>query len=144
MDDQRTSLSRAQKRLLVYGRLVMPDAAQLSDRAVARELGVSQPFVSARRRVLREWLATGGNSSRDLNRNKISRPRSACESPTGELDVLGADDDLWASSGRATTAQQSLDRLHDEWGPIGRVRRVAWPAEEERGDPREEWDWPPE
>jgi hypothetical protein len=52
MPDRRPDLrlTRLQKRLLVHGRLVQPDAAQMSDRAVARELGVSQPFVSDLRR----------------------------------------------------------------------------------------------
>ena len=47
----RTSgLTRRQKRLIVLGRLASLDAAAMSDRAIARELGVSQPFVSALRR----------------------------------------------------------------------------------------------
>ena len=35
---------------MVQGRLAEPDAENLSDRAIARELDVSQPFVSALRR----------------------------------------------------------------------------------------------
>lgn len=45
-----SGLTRRQKRLLVQGRLAEADADTLSDRAIARELGVSQPFVSALRR----------------------------------------------------------------------------------------------
>jgi hypothetical protein len=33
---------------------------------------------------------------------------------------------------RATSAQQALDRVHDEQAPLGRVRRVAWPVEDDR------------
>src|SRR5690349_13925100 len=41
-----------QKRARVLERLVQPDAADLSDREIARELGVSQPFVSKLRKSL--------------------------------------------------------------------------------------------
>lgn len=47
---RRSRLSNAEKRLMVIGRLSEPDAEGLTDRAIARELGVSQPFVSALRR----------------------------------------------------------------------------------------------
>lgn len=47
---RRSRLSNAEKRLMAIGRLSEPDAEGLSDRAIARELGVSQPFVSALRR----------------------------------------------------------------------------------------------
>lgn len=54
-------LTRRLKLLVVLGRLVEPDAPELSDRAIARELGVSQPFVSKlRRRVGPALLAEIG------------------------------------------------------------------------------------
>jgi hypothetical protein len=31
---------------------------------------------------------------------------------------------------RITTAQQALDRFHDEHSPLGRVRRVCWPVDD--------------
>lgn len=50
---RRSRLSNIEKRMLVRGRLATPDSAGLSDRQIARELGLSQPFVSAQRRVVR-------------------------------------------------------------------------------------------
>ena len=49
-------LRRAEKRILALGRLIDPDADALSDRAIARELGVSQPLVSKCRHQVNEWL----------------------------------------------------------------------------------------
>jgi hypothetical protein len=45
-------MTKKQKRLLVRLRLTQADAASMSDRAIARELGVSQPFVGAQRRIV--------------------------------------------------------------------------------------------
>lgn len=49
---RKARLSNLEKRLAVRGRLSEPDADDLSDRAIARELNVSQPFVSAVRRSM--------------------------------------------------------------------------------------------
>ena len=49
-------LRRAEKRILALGRLIDPEADALSDRAIARELGVSQPLVSKCRHQVNEWL----------------------------------------------------------------------------------------
>jgi len=43
-------MTHKHKRLFVRLRLTQADAASMSDRALARELGVSQPFVGAQRR----------------------------------------------------------------------------------------------
>jgi hypothetical protein len=115
-------LTRRQKRLLVGGRLVEPDARGLSDRAIARELGVSQPFVSAIRR-------TAGQ------RQAPRRPSASGGLGMGAASVAAssASNERWlnetsAECSRPTSAQQWLDRNHDECSPLGRVRRVAWPA----------------
>jgi len=47
-----------EKRNRVLGRLLQPDAATVSDRAIARQCGVSQPFVSK----WRKWLSTERDS----------------------------------------------------------------------------------
>ncbi len=51
-------MTHKQKRLLVKLRLTQTDAASMSDRALARELGVSQPFVGSQRRAMRVRLTT--------------------------------------------------------------------------------------
>lgn len=95
----------------------------MSDRAIARELGVSQPFVSAMRR------RTGQTGSRRHRR---------CANGFAAL-IESAEPALLESKGcrpapsavecfRPTSAQQWLDRNHDECSPLGRVRRVAWLA----------------
>ena len=53
---RRSRLSNFEKRMLVRGRLIAPDSEGLSDRQIARELGLSQPFVSAQRRFVRGVL----------------------------------------------------------------------------------------
>ena len=50
---RRSRLSNLEKRMLVRGRLIDPDSERCSDREIARELGLSQPFVSAQRRFVR-------------------------------------------------------------------------------------------
>jgi hypothetical protein len=59
--------------------------------------------------------------------------------PTGDQDVLGSvdSDDAICTT---TTAQQALDRFHDEHNPLGRVRRIAWPADEDNHQALTEWD----
>jgi hypothetical protein len=62
-----TGFSHREKRLLVLGRLTQADADSLSDRAVARELGVSQPFVGAmRRRFLAQALDAAAKRRNDV------------------------------------------------------------------------------
>lgn len=100
-DGRGASLTRRQKRLLVAGRLSEAGATDMSDRAIARELGVSQPFVSAIRR-----------------KGRLTSPEAQPPSAGPECH-------------RPTSAQQWLDRNHDDWSALGRVRRVAWPAPRE-------------
>lgn len=73
--------TRRQKRLLVQGRFSESDAGELSDRAIARELGVSQPFVSGLRRRLG---LTRGSHSLDVEMSPTERGPS-----TADIDVLG-------------------------------------------------------
>ena len=75
---RRSRLSNLEKRMLVRGRLVAPDAADLSDREIARELGVSQPFVSAQRRFVRKALTHGrpADDVRQVTTRPTSLPRS--------------------------------------------------------------------
>lgn len=75
-------LTKRQKQLIVWGRLAQPDASELSDRGIARELGVSQPFVSKLRR-------------------RVARCPAAPWMPTGSQDVLGA--------GRRRSGVQEVD-----------------------------------
>ena len=88
--------------MLVELRLKQDDAAAKSDRALARELGVSQPFVGKQRRRL-----SLARLPRNDNRNRPD-----------EIPVE-----------HTTSAQEALDRYHDHWSAIGRVRRVSWPVD---------------
>ena len=122
----------ADKRSRVLARLSQPDAAKLSDRAIARELRVSQPFVGKLRRSLSPQLATSeqGGSCENADHNR---------SRSGVLGNRGASTDNEAVAGihltpmplRMTTAAQALRRDHDERSPIGPCRRVSWPVEVE-------------
>lgn len=120
---QPPGLTRRQKRLLVGGRLVEPDSDRLSDRAIARELGVSQPFVSSIRRRAGET-----HGRRHVH---VAGGFDASPEPAG-LALPGWNEHRPGSSSvecsRPTSAQQWLDRNHDECSPLGRVRRIAWPA----------------
>jgi hypothetical protein len=71
----------------------------MSDRAIARELGVSQPFVGSQRRLVAALPRI------------IERPPTA--DPTQE---------------RTTSARQALEQYHDRRGALGRVRPVSWPS----------------
>ena len=117
------ALTRRQKRLVVGGRLIEPDAEGLSDRAIARELGVSQPFVSAMRRRAGQ---TGSRRHRRRAKGFDALPEPA------EPALLESNECRPVPSAvecfRPTSAQQWLDRNHDECSPLGRVRRIAWPA----------------
>src|SRR5688572_6661305 len=88
--------------MLVQLRLAQPDAAAMSDRALARELGVSQPFVGAQRRLIQPRLPAHHSTNEPIQ--SVFRERT-------------------------TTAQEALDRYHDQWSALGKVRRVSWPAE---------------
>lgn len=92
-------MTHKQKRLFARLRLKCQDAEGLSDRAIARELGVSQPFVSALRKKLSQKVIA-------------TKPE--------QKSVFPACD--------ATNAQQALDRHHYEWRGVGRVRRISLPV----------------
>lgn len=87
-----------QKRLLVKGRLAEADAATLSDRAIARELGVSQPFVSA----IRRSRPTGPTRTR-------AGSGGASNVATVASQTRSSDHNQFVPE-RITTAQQALDR----------------------------------
>jgi len=137
----RPVLTHRQKRLLVQGRLMEPDAATRSDRAIARELGVSQPFVGGLRRRLRtdiKRIGLGRGCVPSLN----TMPPSA---PVESLDKVGPSVREYAPD-FATTAQQALNRFHDAHSPLGRVRRVSWSVDDHRDSPsdafaRSESEW---
>ena len=86
-------LTRRQKRWLVRGRLAEPDAVAISDRAIARELGVSQPFVSALRRLSHGAPGAGApdtvSDPAPLAEGATSSP--AAPRPTGDDDVLSGE-----------------------------------------------------
>lgn len=120
---QPLGLTRRQKRLLVGGRLAEPDAGDLSDRAIARELSVSQPFVSAMRR-------RAGLTGSRRHRRRAKDFDALADSAAAALLESNACRPV-PSAGecfRPTSAQEWLDRNHDECSPMGRVRRIAWPA----------------
>ena len=98
------ALTRRQKRLLVLGRLLEADASTLSDRAIARELGVSQPFVGAMRRA--------SESSRRSLAGRTAAFPNACEVANGakDLSVL-ANNESGRPATSVTTSQQALDRV---------------------------------
>ena len=153
----RAAINR-QKRLLVLGRLAEPDADRLSDRAIARELNVSQPFVGRVRRpagpVRSAPTQPAAPIPASVARRWIGRPH--VEGPlgrgTGDEDVLGVDDGdcdasgmpwsgadpaIGAGRGRRlgaapqTGAQAALDRVLDTLPGIGPCRRVSWPVIED-------------
>ena len=92
--DPRLSLTRRQKRLLVIGRLTEESAANCSDRAIARELGVSQPFVSGLRRRSRPTTATAPA----IVGTEAATVAALSKAPPGRYLE------------RVTTAQEALDR----------------------------------
>jgi len=107
-----------------------PDAATRSDRAIARELGVSQPFVSGLRRRFRR-----GIESVDLSGGCV--PALKTPPPTPPVELLNK---ASSSVGQdapefATTAQQAINRFHDAHSPLGRVRRVSWSVDDHRDSP---------
>ena len=106
-------MTRRQKVMLVELRLKQDDAAGKSDRALARELGVSQPFVGKQRRRL-----SMARPHRKDNRNRAAA-------------VLVE---------HTTTAQQALEQFHDQWSAIGGVRRVSWPVNGDNSRARRDKD----
>lgn len=80
-------MTQRQKRMLVRLRLAQTDAASMSDRALARELGVSQPFVGAQRR------AFSASVEKKLNTNLDSLPRQRhCDPSTLRWNRVGHDE----------------------------------------------------
>lgn len=82
-----SGLNRRQKRLVTLGRLRERDAASLSDRAIARELGVSQPFVSRLRREADQYEVADASTSAHDDQQQTS---IAAGSATNE-DVVKPD-----------------------------------------------------
>lgn len=115
------SLTRRQKRLMVQGRLTEPDAQDLSDRAIARELDVSQPFVSALRRGSEEVQEDPGEEELCIEHEDCMQP-NVCEET---LDIsLERSRAFLDTTPRATWVKQSSWRrdvgraLHD-FDPFG-------------------------
>jgi hypothetical protein len=75
------SEKRSAKRARAVARLSRPDACGLSDRALARELGVSQPFIGSVRRRL-----AAGEPVHTVTPDNEPAAREA------DLDVLGVGD----------------------------------------------------
>jgi hypothetical protein len=120
-------LTRRQKQLIVLGRLAEPDAACFSDRALARQLGVSQPFVSAQRRLL---TGAAGRPSTRIEANE--RLETSQTTPKLKHDRLSAAQPLIATTPlRRTSAQEALNQFHDQHSGMGHVRRVAWSVSDE-------------
>lgn len=120
-------LTRREKRLIVQGRLLDPDTAALSDRAIARELDVSQPFVGSVRRRLALRSSATRETEEVVAREPVvnRRPPHAGAVATGNLDVLGVEPDRSSTAtDGATSAQAALDRFHNEHSGIGRIVRV--------------------
>src|SRR5438093_5062189 len=106
--------TRREKRLLVLGRLAQGDAATLSDRAIARELGVSQPFVGALRRLCgrreqkRRDAALKQPAAADVDQSTPPAVTSATVGVPGfwdgaranEVDLLGVEEPRQFSSER--------------------------------------------
>ena len=111
------------------------DASDRSDRAIAKELGVSQPFVSALRRVADARMATRPEAACDDEMNPGTRRPRPCDD-----NELVAGDVPIEPPGHTSTAQEALDRFHDQHSPLGRVRRVGWPDYDENTRTMTEWD----
>jgi len=137
------------KRVLVETRFAQPDAAKLSDRAIARELQVSQPFVSKLRntggwpRILRYQPVPVRNRANTDTPQGAAGPRryqspayltqpergaDQCDSPepTGALDVLGTLDELGPGSFAREGARGFLGTDRPVWR-----RRGSGPVDDE-------------
>ena len=53
--------------------------------------------------------------------------------PAVELPPVAADAPPPLVAERVMTAQQALDRFHDAHSPLGSVRRVSWPVDDDEG-----------
>lgn len=107
-------VTHRQKRLLVLGRLTEVDASSLSDRAIARELGVSQPFVGAvRRRRAQRTVSEAGRDTSHAHVPGDSSPafseRDEAASLSGDAAVLQTPQNSWNE--RLTTSERPLDRF---------------------------------
>jgi len=107
----------------------------MSDRAIARELGVSQPFVSGLRRQTDLARCTRQGEAADYPEQPIETVATsgrASQRPS-DRDVRGEASALVADE-RTTSPQEWLDRYHDEHSLLGRVRRVAWAVGDDDDD----------
>jgi hypothetical protein len=121
-----SQLSRRQKRLLVLGRLSEPDADEKSDRALARELGVSQPFVGELRRGRRRQTESGGTPDVSSSSEAMARDDSTAD---------GAFEGLEPESNAETRA------FHDNTPRVRWVPRSEWHGRDSHT--RAEFDWDP-
>jgi len=120
----------------VRGRLAEPDAVAISDRAIARELGVSQPFVSALRRLSHGAPGAGApdtvSDPAPLAENATSSP--AAPRPTGDDDVL---------SGETVPGPSAADDPGDPADDM-QVRPVRWvrwhPEDDDASHALKDWD----
>lgn len=105
------SLSHRQKRLIVRGRLAELDAGSMSDRAIARELNVSQPFVSALRRELQPSEDEEENEENERLSLVSERPfHKELEIPEADLNCRTAHPSL-DTTPRARWVRQSPSQL---------------------------------
>jgi hypothetical protein len=129
-------LTRRQKQLIVLGRLAEPDAACFSDRALARQLGVSQPFVSAQRRLITGVAGRPGTTNEPNDQLETLTTTSG-----GDQDPVHVTPHLIATAPlKTTSAQEALNRFHDQHSGMGRVRRVGWSASDEGRQRAPDWN----
>jgi hypothetical protein len=75
--------------------------------------------------------------TRDLTRKRGPVTSCGCEHLKPAAPSNGASAEAPSSrpdagtTERRTTAREALERFHDEHSPLGKVRRVAWPAEDD-------------
>lgn len=159
-----TEDGRHRLRLMVRGRLAQAAGERLSDRAIARELGVSQPFVSAIRQEAGIAPKYGRLERRgDCDHRVVGQPSDDGLSnatrvsysveaemqrrgiPTGDWDPLGAGDGPVFETDtpdESTSAQAALDR--ECAGLRGfTVRHRPRPRDEDDDRPRRSLDWDP-
>ena len=98
----------------------------MSDRAIARELGVSQPFVSGllRQTDLARWTRQGEAADYPEQPIETVATSARASQRPSDRDVRGEASALVADE-RTTSPQEWLDRYHDEHSLLGRVRRVG-------------------
>lgn len=125
-------LSRRQKRLLVRGRLSEPGAAAMSDRAIARELGVSQPFVSAQRRLVSRRCDTDRQPrNEDIPSCHDDAENAGLLEPPGGLGVI---ERAWPEprEGSSYERQDRFNGFLDNTPRATWVSRHRWSVEEGR------------